>query len=252
MPTVQVLKQTLLNALGIEIGADPGCLERNLGWSNYALMDRTCRRLRQNDPMWMLLGKPSAGAHYKPSDWRPLAVTYRGETTALDGVSHDVLFYTGGITPEASDGGPYPWGVQFDCLTAANHTDQPISDHAGINGSAIPSEHYRANNPPIKPGQWLEGGTGPQPPQPPTIPAFPPRDEVMTFGLDLNTHYGRKGAGQNGTLGAPGNVANDARFLNFEGECVWLPEYLRRRQLGESHADATKHVLADVDAAWPK
>lgn len=97
----------------------------------------------------------------------------------------------------------------------------------------------------------LQGGVV-IPPGPPTIPPFPPRDETLAFGLDLNMHYGRKGAGQNGTLGAPGNVASDPRFLNFEGECVWLPEYLRRRQLGESHDDATKHVLADVDAAWPK
>ncbi len=251
MPTIQVLRNTLLNALAIEIQADPGVLQRNLGASNYALMDRTCRRLRGNDPGWHLLGKPAQGAHYTPADWRPLSVLYRGVTTVLDGVSHDVLMYTGGITPESGDGGPYPFGVQFDCLSAANHTNTPINDDAGVNGSAIPPDDYRPSNPPVRPGQWLEG-TGTQPPPTGGVPPFPPRDEVLNFGLTLNLHYGSKGAGVNGTLGAPVQVASDARYLNFEGEVVWLPEYLRRRQLGETHQQATNNVLADVDAAWPK
>jgi hypothetical protein len=254
MPTIQVLKNTLLNALNVEIAADPGVLERNLGGSNYALMDRTCRRLRANDQGWHLLGKTADrdGAKYTPADWRPLTVHYLGQDVALAGVSHDCLFYVGGITPEAGDGGPYPNGVQFDVLGSANYWDTPITAKAFVNGSAIPAHEYRAWNPPVRPGQWLEGGT--QPPQPPstTVPPFPPRDEVLNFGLALNNHYGSKGAGANGTLGAPSNVANNPRYLNFEGEVVWLPEYLRRRQLGETHNDATAHVLADVDAAWPK
>lgn len=90
----------------------------------------------------------------------------------------------------------------------------------------------------------------PIPPQPPVIPPFPPRDETLVFGLDLNAHYRSKGAGENGTLG--GRFASTPRHLDLEGEVVWLSEYLRRRQLGESHHDATAHVLADVDAAWPK
>ena len=48
MPTIAVLRSTMLNALNLEIAADPGVLQRNLGGSNYALMDRTCRRLRHS------------------------------------------------------------------------------------------------------------------------------------------------------------------------------------------------------------
>jgi hypothetical protein len=99
---------------------------------------------------------------------------------------------------------------------------------------------------------YLQGGAVVVPPPVVVIPPFPPRDEVVAFGVTVNVHYGRKGAGGNGTLGAPEAVAGDTRYLNLEGECVWLPEYLRLRQLGESHEDATKHVLAAVDAAWPK
>ena len=247
MPTIAVLRSTMLNALNLEIAADPGVLQRNLGGSNYALMDRTCRRLRVNDPGWHLLGKPAQGAHYTPPDWQPLTVTYRGTTTDLDGVSHDVLMYTGGITPEGGDGGPYPYGVQFDCLSSANHTDTPIPDDAGINGSAIPGHEYRTNNPPIRPGQWLEDQT-----QPPSnnIPPFPPRDETYGFGLTLNEHYRVRGAGQNGTLG--GNAGSTARHTDLEGEMVWLSEYLRLRQLGQSHHIATENVLKMVDDAWPK
>lgn len=86
-------------------------------------------------------------------------------------------------------------------------------------------------------------------PQPPTIPPFPPRDETLAFAVLLNDHYGRKGATANGTLGGS---YTKTRFLDIEGEAVWLSEYLRRRQLGETHEQATQHVLADVDAAWPK
>lgn len=249
--SIQVLRSALLAALNIEIAADPGVLQRNLGWSNYALMDRTARRLRTTDPGWHLLGKTADrdGAKYVPADWRPLTVHYLGADVALAGVSHDCLFYTGSIIPEANDGGPYPNGVQFDCLGAANFWDTPIPDKAFVNGNAIPSHEYRAWNPPVQPGQWLAGTVTPPGPNPPTIPPFPPRDETLNFGLSLNSHYRSKGAGENGTLGGR---FTDARHLDIEGEVVWLSEYLRRRQLGETHDQATQHVLADVDAAWPK
>lgn len=254
MPTVAVLRQTLLNALHTEIAADPGVLERNLGASNYALMDRTCRRLRSADPNWHLLGKTADrdGAKYVPPDWQPLTVHYLGADVALAGVSHDCLFYIGGITPEAGDGGPYPNGVQFDCLGSANYWDTPINVPAFVNGNPIPAHEYRPHNPPVRPGQWLEGGQVPQP-QPPTVPPFPPRNETLEFGVALNQHYGSKGAGQNGTLGGRlDQPSPQARYTDIEGEVVWMSEYLRRRQLGETHQDATQHVLADVDAAWPK
>lgn len=258
MPTIQVLRNTLLNALNIEIAADPGVLQRNLGGSNYALMDRTCRRLRATDPGWHLLGKTHDrdGAKYTPADWRPLTVNYRGAAVALGGVSHDCLFYIGGVTPESSDGGPYPMGVQFDAIGSANYWDTPITTPAFVNGSAIPSHEYRAWNAPIAPGQWLSGQAPgppptPQPPQPPAgIPPFPSRDETMNFGLRLNAHYGTKGAGANGTLG--GRLGTETRYADYEGEIIWTSEYLRLRQQGVAHEDATKQVLAAVDAAWPK
>lgn len=117
---------------------------------------------------------------------------------------------------------------------------------------------------PSGPGAWVrpltlleiddiygeEANTEPEEPPVPVVPPFPPRDEVLNAGLKFNDHYRARGANPNGTLGAPATVAGALRFLNFEGECVWLPEYLRRRQLGETHADAIAHVIADIDAAW--
>lgn len=84
----------------------------------------------------------------------------------------------------------------------------------------------------------------------PVIPPFPPRDETMNFGLKLNARYGEKGAPANGTLG--GRLGSETRYADYEGEIIWTSEYLRRRQLGESHDQACANVLADVDAAWPK
>ncbi len=255
MPTIQVLKNTLLQALNLEIAADPGVLERNLGYSNYGLMERTCRRLRLNDQGWHLLGKTADrdGAKYVPPDWRPLTVRYMGQSIALAGVSHDVLFYTGGVTPEANDGGPYPSGVQFDCLGSANYWDTPLpnGDRAFVNGSAIPAHEYRPHNPPVVPGQWVDGSLPVEPPKPPAgIPPFPPRNETFEFGKTLNKHYGSKGVDQNGTLG--GNLPGEPRYTDLEGEIVWMSEYLRLRQLGDSDAVATTKVLKMVDDAWPK
>lgn len=91
---------------------------------------------------------------------------------------------------------------------------------------------------------------GHAPPQPAEI-RFPPRDETFAFGVAANTRYQAKGAPQNGTIQLlDGTVL--PRHLNFEGEIVWLQQYLLYRVRGESHIAATEKVLAEIDAAWPK
>lgn len=124
-----------------------------------------------------------------------------------------------------------------------------ISGHEGPN-AAITQGYPDPNGP----GAWVrpktlaeidvEYGVAP------AVPPFPPRNETMDFGLALNGHYQAKGAGQNGSLG--GRFGDVPRYTDYEGEVIWTSEYLRRRQLGEAHAEATANVLADVDAAWPK
>lgn len=96
------------------------------------------------------------------------------------------------------------------------------------------------------PGGWVAGKE--QAPSVPVVPPFPPRDETLDAGLEFNAHYHAKGAAENGTLG--GRFSEIRRFLDFEGEVVWFSEYLRRRQLGETHPDAVAHVKADIDKAW--
>ena len=66
---------------------------------------------------------------------------------------------------------------------------------------------------------------------------FPPRDQVLSFYLDLENEYrDTLGRAQNN----PGNV-------NAEGSAVWLPEFLRYVLNGCSASEATSRVLLNID-----
>lgn len=256
MPTVTALEQTLKQAVTAEVAADPGCLDRNLGRSNYALMDRACRRLRAVDPRWHLLGKTSDrdGARYQPADWRPLTVSYHGQPVALAGVSHDVLFWVGSVDDNP---GAFPFGVQFDCLGSANYWDTPIADKAAITCHAIPTNNpdtgdlqYRSWNPPVEPGQWLTGVPQPNPtpqPQPPdSTPGgplnFPPRDATGRFFERLNTYYREHGRSDRG----------GGLHVDNEGLFVWIGEWLRNYVTLQHEQRASDATIAQLDAEWPK
>lgn len=194
-------------------------------------------------PDWAYVGKTSGGeSGFVPLGFVPMPVTVirpdgQAQEITIVKVSMDALWHL-----------PTKQQVKVIANSTANELPEgdPRRGPAKIGAYDIDPADYRWNNPPV-----TMAGSAPTPtPKPPAVPAFPPRDQVVQFGLELNAHYANKGASANGTLG--GKFGGQQRYVDVEGEIVWLSEYLRRRQLGESQADATAHVLADVDAAWPK
>lgn len=69
---------------------------------------------------------------------------------------------------------------------------------------------------------------------------FPPRQESLSFGFDLENKY-------RDSLRRPGS----ATFVDLEGGAVWTQEYLRLRVTGCGHANATQSVFAQIDGTTP-
>ena len=69
---------------------------------------------------------------------------------------------------------------------------------------------------------------------------FPPRNESLDFGTQLDAKY-RDGLKR----GATGS------FVNLEGDAVWTQEYLRLRVNGCSHTNASSSVFAEIDGTSP-
>lgn len=176
-----------------------------------------------------------------------------GKRGNINDLSQDILAFPN-ATGCTDAGGTYAGLELHDIIIAAGSTDPNNPPRLGW-GDATADTITGGSQ-----GAWVApmsiGVPVPVPP-PVTIPPFPPRNETLEFGLVLNAYYQRRitdanpGAPPNGTLGgALDNPTPVGRYTDYEGEVVWLSEYLRRRQLGESHADATAHVLQDVAAAW--
>lgn len=182
-----------------------------------------------------------------------LLVGLNGKRGNVHDLSQDVLCFPNATgAPDASD--TYP-GLEIRDIIASAGTPQASLYWGDVTQATLDKGEVGAW---VKPEPVDDEEEVPEPPVEPcepevVIPPFPPRDETMAFGLALNSHYAQKGNGDNGTLGGRLDVPTPiARHTDYEGEVVWTSEYLRRRQLGETHQDATAHVLADVDAAWPK
>jgi hypothetical protein len=79
---------------------------------------------------------------------------------------------------------------------------------------------------------------------------FPPRDEVVAFGVALNEMYGAadRPAFCNGY--PFGNGVHVPLCVDGEGLLVWLSEYLRLRVNGYTHADAQLDVFAQIADVW--
>ncbi len=65
---------------------------------------------------------------------------------------------------------------------------------------------------------------------------FPPRNESVDFGAQLNAYY-------RDTL----RRAPLSSYVDVEGTAVWVQEYLRLRVGGCAHASATQSVFAEID-----
>lgn len=100
------------------------------------------------------------------------------------------------------------------------------------------------------PGAWIKpsledsgNGGGTVPPPQVVIPPFPPRDETLSALMEFDKAYMDAGRDNRCKKGA------EPLYIDNEGIAVWLSEYLRRRQLGESHAQAIMNVKEDMYAA---
>ena len=194
------------------------------------------RALFHAGPDWAYIGKVDSESGYAPPGFTPIAV----RVTRPDGqpdvayvmrLSHDAVWHVPSLRQ-----------VKAIVNSAANSDERPeIHGPAQIGGDVIAPESYRYRNPPITYAR-INGAPVPVPPK---IPPFPPRDVVVDFVIgSLSRFYQQKGR----------PVAFEYRgqfvYVDFEGIVVWMAEYLRRVQLGESGTDASRHVLEDVAAAW--
>jgi hypothetical protein len=69
---------------------------------------------------------------------------------------------------------------------------------------------------------------------------FPPRNESLDFGNQLNAYY--RDTLRRATVGT---------FVDQEGKAVWMQEYLRLRVGGCTHANAAQSVFAEIDGTAP-
>lgn len=232
---------------------NPTWLPTNLGRTCYAHTVELIRRLRAAGHEAYLVCKLAGEGGYTPPGFAPRTeIGLDGKPYTIARVSHDVIFFRERGSSLLQ---------QFDTLASANEYDRPIyrrqgdpnwsfdpNDGPQITASdvwnEVPPSLWRAWNPPLLEDDAPVPMPVPQP-APAPVMAFPPRDETASFMKSLNLFYRDKGR-QNRS------ADNDALYVDNEGLAVWMPEYLRRRVLGESHADATTHALADVEAAWPR
>lgn len=208
------------------------------------------RALAYAGPDWAWIAKVDGESGYPP----PGFVPFEMDVTRPDGqverirvtrLGHDAAWHRPSLRQ-----------VKIILNSAANSDDRESihgpAQRGGL-GSESPNNNiidpavYRYTNPPVP--QSKVTGTPEPMPTPPSVPPFPPRDVVVGFVVGpLSDFYHAKGR----------PVAFTTRFhdqdrlvyVDFEGIVVWMSEYLRRMQLGESGTDATAHVLADVAAAW--
>lgn len=69
---------------------------------------------------------------------------------------------------------------------------------------------------------------------------FPPRNESLDFGAQLNAYY-------RDTL----RRASTGSYVDQEGNAVWIQEYLRLRVNGCTHANTVQSVFAEIDGTTP-
>jgi hypothetical protein len=139
----------------------PQLLQTNIGATCHQFTMRVVEALRAEGHQAFLMCKSPGEGQYVPPGFQPRSVVgLDGRTYQCSGVSHDAIW---------SD------GQQFDTIGSANDGEHPIFNTNGTQivgqpvWNAIPREHWRNNNPPLK-----EGAPTPTPLPPSTkLPQLP-------------------------------------------------------------------------------
>lgn len=220
----------------------PGLLPTNLGRTCFAHTMLLIGKLRAAGHDAYLICKTRGEGQYVPPDFEPREVVgFDGKKYLCTGVSHDAIWCD---------------GLQFDTIGSANEHDRPIyrantpegwsfdpSDGSQIVAfpvwNAIPREHWRPNNPPLK--DFAVPPPTPRPQQPPPVPQHehPGREEMMKAGEWLDAFYrSSEGLGRSLTKdGAP----------DWEGIGAWLFDvYFISRVNGKTVEQAQAAVVAEI------
>jgi hypothetical protein len=232
------------------IAEQPRVWDQNTYESCWRILDRAIALgdAASGGAVWAFIGKTSAESGYTPAGFQPLSVRVarpdgQTETVQITQVGHDGVWHV-----------PTLRQLKVIVNSAANSDTRPEIHGPAQRGGEVPNNlidpaNYRYQNPPI-PWATVHGqNPTPVPIQPPGVPPFPPRDAVVDFVVDdLSPFYQSRGRAIEFRL--PWRGLERLVYVDFEGVLVWVPEYLRRCQLGESSTEAAQHVLADVAAAW--
>lgn len=211
----------------------PALLQQNVNRTCYAFVVHVIAALRAAGQDAFHVCKSPGEGQYVPPGFTPRTVIgLDGKTYPCSGVSHDALWFNGAI---------------FDTIARGNDSPDPIQypDGSHMPGepvwNAIPQQHWRPNNPPLKDGAPTPV---PQPSPAPTIPSY------EALGGDA---FFRSAVGV--PLNDDAKLANDP--LN-DGSAVWFSRPIFR--LIEAHlkggavdaAGIVKSVRAEWRAVMPK
>ena len=215
---------------------NPQLLQTNLGATCYQYTLKLIEKLRAAGHEAYSICKTRGEGQYTPPGFQPRTVTgLDGNPYVCTGVSHDAIWCD---------------GQQFDTAARANDEDEPIfeNDEKRQRGerltalpvwNAIPSQHWRPRNPPLK-----DDAPAPQPrpdPPPPPKPVLPSRDEMVSAGAWLDGYY-RAPEGLRRAEGLSRNGAPD-----WDGVGSWLFDvYLRARVDGKTLEQARAAVVAAI------
>lgn len=159
----------------------PELLQQNLGETCHQFTAYLIARLRAKGHEAFHICKTSGEGQYVPHGFQPRDVEgLDGKRYLCTGVSHDAIWID---------------GIQVDTIAGANDSDQPISAKASPVWNVIPSQYWRANNPPLKMAPVISPPNPPAPPPPPQRQRKPyPGDHPFdAVGVSLFADYARAG-----------------------------------------------------------
>jgi hypothetical protein len=169
----------------------PELLQQNINATCYQFVVYLIQALRSQGHRAYHVCKTAGEGQYTPPGFQPREVTgLDGKKYICTGVSHDALWCD---------------DLQFDTIARGNDSPDPIShpDGSHMTGeavwNAIPSQHWRPQNPPLMDGN----GPPPEPPepQPPIVKPYPGDPVWDAVGVTLFADYAQAGQAPNPQMG---------------------------------------------------
>jgi len=195
-------------------------LQTNVGATCHEFTLKVIDALREEGHQAFLVCKSPGEGQYTPPGFQQRMVTgLDGKSYLCSGVSHDAIWSDGAIydTIASANDGPDPI-LQGD--TWYRLTGQPV-------WNAIPREHWRPNNPPLK-----DDIPSPAPlPQPPTVKPYPGDEIWDAVGVVMWADYEEAGQNPNPLMGRWfGRTIWDATEGDESGTILTVPASIAKHR----------------------